>query len=146
MEQLAFGMYLTRHVFSTSKSSFTHMEKLRAQEPPQHFHYLQVECIQVLKGELYVDVRDKRTLLTPSDGKLEIPTWASNRVMALSPSEDRKYTKFLLSGPGAVRDYMLDAFFYENYHRYIDRALASGGEEISIIQVLRKSIPSSGLG
>jgi hypothetical protein len=50
-----------------------HMEKLRAQEPPQHFHYLQVEYIQMVEGELYVDVGDKRILLTPSDGELGIP-------------------------------------------------------------------------
>ena len=114
----------------------THMEKLRAQEPPQHFHYLQVEYIQMLEGELYVDVGDKRVLLTPADGELEIPAWARNRAIPLPPSGDRKYTKFLLSGPGAVGDYMLDAIFYENYYRYMDQALATGGEGISVVQVL----------
>jgi len=112
------------------------MEKLRAQEPPQHFHYLQVEYIQMLEGELYIDVGDERIRLKPSDGELLIPAWFRNRVIPLPPSEDRKYTKFLLSGPGVESAYMLDSIFYENYYRYMDQALSPGGDGISIVQVL----------
>ena len=117
------------------------MQKLRAQEPPQHFHYLQVEYIRILEGELQVDVGDKRIRLTPFDGELEIPAWYRNRVIPLPPSEDRKYTKFLLSGPGANGTYMLDDIFYENYYRYMDQALSAGGEGISVVQVLCVSLP-----
>lgn len=124
----------------TFDDNHSHMENLRAQEPPRHFHYLQVEYIQMLEGEL--DIGDKPTLLTPSDGELGIPAWARNRVIPLPPSEDRKYTRFLPSGPGAVGDYMLVAIFYKNYYRYMDHALAPGGEgiSISIIQVLCVSL------
>jgi hypothetical protein len=112
------------------------MEKLRAQEPPQHFHYLQVEYIQILEGQLDVDVGDERIRLTSSDEELMIPAWCRNRAIPLPPSNDRKHTRFLLSGPGANGPYMLDSIFYENYYRYMDQALAPGGEGISIIQVL----------
>lgn len=117
-----------------------HMQKLRAQEPPQHFHYLQFEYIQMLEGELYVDVGEKRVQLTPSDGELEIPPWCRNRAIPLPPSEDGRHTRFLLSGPGADGPYMLDAIFYENYYRYMDQALAPGGEGISVVQVLCVSL------
>ncbi|EAT89586.1 hypothetical protein HBI56_029130 [Parastagonospora nodorum] len=89
----------------------------------------------MLEGELYVDFGYKRVLLTPSEGDLEIPAWARNRVIPLPPSEDR-------NAPGSYSmvpeqsDYMLDAIFYENYYRYMDHALAPGGEGISVIQVL----------
>lgn len=127
---------------ATFDDHHSHMEKLRAEEPPQHFHYLQVEYIKVLEGELDVDVGDKRIRLTPSDDELEIPAWCRNRLIPLPPSDDRKYTKFLLSGPGAEGPYMLDAIFYENYYRYMDHALSPGGDGISLIQVLCVSRPS----
>ncbi|KAH3953915.1 hypothetical protein HBI24_121800 [Parastagonospora nodorum] len=93
----------------------------------------------MLEGELYVDFGYKRVLLTPSEGDLEIPAWARNRVIPLPPSEDR-------NAPGSYSmvpeqsDYMLDAIFYENYYRYMDHALAPGGEGISVIQVLCVSL------
>jgi hypothetical protein len=116
-----------------------HMEKLREQEPPQHFHYLQVEYIKVLEGGLDIDVEDKRVRLTSSDDELEIPVWCRNRAIPLPPSDDRRYTRFLLSGPGADGPHMLDAIFYENYYRYMDQVLSPGGEGISIIQLLSVS-------
>jgi hypothetical protein len=116
------------------------MEKLRAKEPPQHFHSLQVEYVKMLEGEVYIDVGDERTRLTPSDDELEIPAWYRNRMVPVAPSKDRRYTKFLLSGPGADGPCMLDSIFYENYYKYMDQALAVGGEGISVIQVLCVSL------
>ncbi|KAF2680810.1 hypothetical protein K458DRAFT_372838 [Lentithecium fluviatile CBS 122367] len=89
----------------------------------------------MLEGELNVDVGDKRIRLRPSDDELEIPARCRNWAIPLPPSEDRKYTKFLLNDPGADGPYMLDAIFYENYYRYMDQALSPGGEGISVVQV-----------
>ncbi|ORY13380.1 hypothetical protein BCR34DRAFT_535608 [Clohesyomyces aquaticus] len=113
-----------------------HMLKLREQIPPQYFQYLQVEYVKVLEGSLYLDIGKKRVLLTPSDDEREIPTWTRNRAFPGPLSAERRLTKFLLSGPAAAGTFMLDTAFYENYYRYMDRALAPGGEGISIIQVL----------
>ncbi|PSN62789.1 hypothetical protein BS50DRAFT_603421 [Corynespora cassiicola Philippines] len=104
------------------------MCKLREKNPPQHFHYLQ--------GSLYVDVGERKILLTAADGELEIPAWARNRAISGPASDDNKHTRFLLSGPVADGPYMLDDVFYENYYRYMDQVLAPGGEGISIIQIL----------
>ncbi|ORY13383.1 hypothetical protein BCR34DRAFT_599922 [Clohesyomyces aquaticus] len=59
-----------------------HMRKLREQTPPQHFQYLQVEFMKVLKGSIYINVGEKRILLTPSNNELEIPTWTRNQAIS----------------------------------------------------------------
>lgn len=45
-----------------------------------------------------------------------------------------------MSGSGASGTRKLDFIFYENYYRYMDDALAPGGEGLSIIQVLCVSL------
>ncbi|KAF2463678.1 uncharacterized protein BDR25DRAFT_245311, partial [Lindgomyces ingoldianus] len=90
----------------------------------------------VLEGSLYVDVGTRRVLLTPLKPELQVPPWVRNRVIPGPPFPGQRFTKFLLSSPAAVGPYMLDFIFYENYYRYMDQALAPGGEGIDLIQVL----------
>jgi hypothetical protein len=113
-----------------------HMLKLREQKPPVHFHYSQVEYIEVVEGSLYIDLGEKQVLLTASDGEYTIPPWTKHRAIPGPLETGRKYTKFILSGPKSNDTYMLDFIFYENYYRYMDQVLAPGAEGISIIQIL----------
>jgi hypothetical protein len=57
-------------------------------------------------------------------------------LIPIEPEEGRRYTKFALSGDGVAGTRMLDSVFYENYYRYMDQALAVGGEGISVVQIL----------
>ena len=66
-----------------------------------------------------------------------------NRLIPTPPSDQRRYTKFLMSGSGASGTRKLDFIFYENYYRYMDDALAPGGEGLSIIQVLCVSLSAA---
>ncbi|KAF2868135.1 hypothetical protein BDV95DRAFT_580310 [Massariosphaeria phaeospora] len=112
-----------------------HLLKTREQEPPEHFHYFQDEFIQVLEGSVIHPFGKERLLLTPADGEVCIPPYVRNNLIPGPLSEDQKTTRFLLSGPAADSNYMLDLIFYENYYRYLDQAV-SGNESIDLIQVL----------
>jgi hypothetical protein len=116
-----------------------HLVQLREQLPPQHFHYLQVEYFQVLEGSIYVQVGEKRVLLTPDDGELPVDPWVRNRLIPGPLSTEQRKTKFLLSGPASEGPYMLDFIFYENYYRYLDQAV-TGGEGLDIVQILCVSV------
>ncbi|KAF2657852.1 hypothetical protein K491DRAFT_714143 [Lophiostoma macrostomum CBS 122681] len=112
-----------------------HLLHLRDMNPPQHFHYAQVEYFQVLEGALYIDVGSERILLTPESDELPVNPWVRNRVIPGPLSETTPITKFLLSGPASTTNRMLDYTFYENYYRYMDQ-MVSGGQPIEMIQIL----------
>lgn len=94
-----------------------------------------MEYFEVLEGNLYVQVGSGRVLLTPSNDELPVQPYVRNRVIPGPLSTNQKVTKFLMPGPAAEGDRMLDYIAYENFYRYMD-TMVSAGNPIELVQIL----------
>ncbi len=104
------------------------------EKPPLHFHPHQEEYIEVLEGQLGVEVEGKEYKLTPSDGELLVRPWQNHRLYPLV-DPGSKTTRFLLSGEKTSTAFRLDTVFFQNWYRYQEEVVLTGGK-LDLIQVM----------
>ncbi|OJI85580.1 hypothetical protein ASPTUDRAFT_145339 [Aspergillus tubingensis CBS 134.48] len=128
-----------------------HLDKwpafLKNVKPPKHFHPHQEEYIEVLEGELCVDVGNQQYTLTPQSGRFRIRPWVNHRLYPpLIPAQQRSnddmtssggdgIIRFLLSGQDTVKTFKLDLLFFMNWYGYQEETVVVG-KSVDIIQVM----------
>ncbi|PWY68374.1 hypothetical protein BO83DRAFT_400825 [Aspergillus eucalypticola CBS 122712] len=120
---------------------------LKNVKPPKHFHPHQEEYIEVLEGELCVDVGSQQYTLTPQSGRFCIRPWVNHRLYpplfpALQRSNDAMISsggggiiRFLLSGQDTVETFKLDILFFMNWYGYQEETVVVGNN-VDILQVM----------
>ncbi|KAH7325586.1 hypothetical protein B0I35DRAFT_493464 [Stachybotrys elegans] len=105
---------------------------LADERPPLHFHPYQDEFVEVLEGELIVEVEGTEHCLTPQDGEFTVQAWASHRLYpprkttqedndrVSVPSAAPKRTRFILSADETPQAFKLDLVFFRNWYAYQD--------------------------
>ncbi|PYH35671.1 cupin domain-containing protein [Aspergillus neoniger CBS 115656] len=128
-----------------------HLDKwpafLKNVKPPKHFHPHQEEYIEVLEGELCVDVGNQQYTLTPQSGRFCIRPWVNHRLYPpLFPAQQRSnddmispggggIIRFLLSGQDTVETFKLDILFFMNWYGYQEETVVVG-KNVDILQVM----------
>ncbi|RAK84042.1 hypothetical protein BO79DRAFT_159330 [Aspergillus costaricaensis CBS 115574] len=128
-----------------------HLDKwpafLKNVKPPKHFHPHQEEYIEVLEGELCVDVGNQQYTLTPKSGRFCIRPWIDHRLYPpLIPAQQRSnddmtssggdgIIRFLLSGQDTVETFKLDILFFMNWYGYQEETVVVG-KNVDILQVM----------
>ncbi|KAI0179265.1 hypothetical protein GGR52DRAFT_298430 [Hypoxylon sp. FL1284] len=112
-----------------------------AQKPPLHFHANQDEYVQAVEGTLALEIDGRELLLTRGGPEVRIAAWASHRTYPVLHEDDDdgaaqpRVVRFLLSGAETPEAFRLTTPFFENWYRYQDEVLRTGGR-IDMIQVL----------
>ncbi|RDH29773.1 hypothetical protein BDQ94DRAFT_173534 [Aspergillus welwitschiae] len=132
-----------------------HLDKwpsfLKNLKPPKHFHPHQEEYIEVLEGELCVDVGNQQYTLTSQSGRFCIRPWVNHRLYPppfppqqqslLESSHDdetiggRGIIRFLLSGQDTPETFKLDMLFFMNWYGYQEETVVVG-KSVDILQVM----------
>ncbi|PYH70452.1 cupin domain-containing protein [Aspergillus vadensis CBS 113365] len=128
-----------------------HLDKwpsfLKNAKPPKHFHPHQEEYIEVLEGELCVDIGNQQYTLTPQSGRFCIRPRVNHRLYPpLFPAQQRSndvmipsggggIIQFLLSGQDTVETFKLDILFFMNWYGYQEETVVVG-ENVEILQVM----------
>ncbi|KAF2647654.1 hypothetical protein K491DRAFT_671798 [Lophiostoma macrostomum CBS 122681] len=106
-------------------------------KPPMHFHINQDEYIQSLNGKIALEIRGKEIVLQTGDPEYRIDAWVDHRSypLKLAAQEGGTTVKFLLSGEKTPELFQLNTLFFENWYKYQDELVTSGGK-IDMIQAL----------
>jgi hypothetical protein len=113
-------------------------------KPPMHFHANQDEYIQGMEGKIALEIEGKEVVFGPGDPEFSIPAWEDHRSYPLEPERQQgcKTVKFLLSGEKTREVFKLNTLFFENWYKYQDELISTGGK-VDMIQVLSVSpVPS----
>ncbi|KAI1267560.1 hypothetical protein F5Y18DRAFT_443308 [Xylariaceae sp. FL1019] len=107
------------------------------QKPPMHFHANQDEYIQAVQGVTGLEIDGKEIELLPGQPEYRIKSWKDHRSYPIDADRQKGVTlvKFLLSGAKTPEVYGLDLLFFENWYRYQEHVVNTGGS-FSLIQVL----------
>ncbi|KAI2643726.1 hypothetical protein GGS21DRAFT_497870 [Xylaria nigripes] len=116
-----------------------------SKKPPLHFHPYQEEYIEVLHGQLAVEVEGVEHILRSTDGEFRLRPWSHHRLYSPVTEVKAQFvandglecekTVFLLSGEDTDEMFRLDTVFFENWYAYQDRIVVQG-EKINLIQVM----------
>ncbi|KAI0114285.1 hypothetical protein F4776DRAFT_656682 [Hypoxylon sp. NC0597] len=108
-----------------------------SRKPPLHFHANQDEYIQAVEGKVGVEIEGREHVLTRGGPEFLIQAWANHRSYPIDPSrqEGAQKVKFLLSGEKTREVFQLSTLFFENWYKYQDEVIKTGGR-IDFIQVL----------
>ncbi|KAI2813666.1 hypothetical protein CBS115989_9252 [Aspergillus niger] len=136
-----------------------HLDKwpsfLKNIKPPKHFHPHQEEYIEVLEGELCVDVGNQQYTLTSQSGRFCIRPWVNHRLYPppfppqqqslLESSHDDEtiggggIIRFMLSGQDTPETFKLDMLFFMNWYGYQEETVVVG-KSVDILQVMSVSV------
>lgn len=135
--------YFNFHV--TFQNEHPLLREIASKKPPLHFHSVQREYLQVLKGTLKVFVEDKEMTMKPEDGELLVEPWTNHCLYADSPEPTDEgpdlsnTTEFVVSGDNTDEtSYRLDYMFFENWYAY-QNDLVTNKKSLSTIQLLAVS-------
>ncbi|KAK7753780.1 hypothetical protein SLS62_004145 [Diatrype stigma] len=109
-----------------------------AHRPFVHFHTNQDEYIQATEGKLAIELEGVERVLLPGEDEYCIGAWVNHRSYPLElerQDEGNTIVKFLLSGARTPEPYELNTLFFENWYKYQDHVVKTGGK-IDLIQVL----------
>ncbi|KAL1981629.1 hypothetical protein VTN96DRAFT_2401 [Rasamsonia emersonii] len=111
---------------------------LAGKKPPLHFHPHQEEYIEVLEGQLCVEVEGHEHVLSAADGEFCVRPWSSH---CLYPPVQffvggDSTIRFLLAGQETSRLFRLDTIFFENWYGYQDEVVLRGRRSLDLIQVM----------
>lgn len=107
-----------------------------------HFHPYQDEYIEILEGQLGLDLDGVSCIVSPDDGEICTKAWTHHQLYP-PPNDGSKVTKFILSGAKTQESYRLDILLFSNWYRYQDDVVLNG-RSFDIIQVMSvRLIPPS---
>lgn len=118
---------------------------MRTQRPPAHFHPYQCEFLEVLEGQMGLEIGGCDRVLRPEDGQVRVEPWTIHRLFAppLQTRETRqpdkeaagRITRFLLSGEDTTELFKLDTIFFQNWYKYQEE-VEKGRTRMNLIQVM----------
>ncbi|KAF2753656.1 hypothetical protein EJ05DRAFT_167131 [Pseudovirgaria hyperparasitica] len=108
---------------------------LNSKKPPLHFHPYQKEYMQVLEGELFVEVDGVEMALAPEHGEITVRPWQHHRLYP-HPSGGRDTMRFLLSADDTPESFKIDNVFFQNWYAYQDEVVLHKGGHFDVLQVM----------
>jgi len=91
--------------------------------------------MEVLDGQLCVEVDGQERVLGPDDGEICVRPWAHHRLYPPPNFEEARQSKFLLSGQETREVFKLDTVFFQNWYGYQDEVVLEG-KSMDLIQVM----------